>query len=126
MTCPDIAHRTTPFILLEAITRLPQSHQSERQSERQLLECFILISCARCLFPLCLLPSPPSSSGWVAGTSSDRKSLAPSHTGSPFHSTERTLTIISAVSTLLVLTLFVLPSTLPPFLLAYSKSSWSI
>lgn len=53
LTCPYIDHRITSFIisnLLETITHLPNSHQSGRQSERQLLECFILISRAGSLF----------------------------------------------------------------------------
>ncbi len=77
-------------------------------------------------FPLCLSPlsSPPSSSGWVAGTFSDSKSLAPSRAGSPFHSTERALTIIRAESGLTSCFDDICPSTVS-FSLTL-KGNWSI
>lgn len=77
-------------------------------------------------FPLCLslFPSPPSSSSWVPGTFSDSKSLAPSHTGSPFHSTKRRLTIIRAVSALTFS--FELSVSFPLSVLLYTGSISSI
>lgn len=87
------------------------------------------LSCSL-LFPLCLsfLPSPPSSSGWVVGTSGDSESLAPSLTGSPFHRAEGALTIIRAVFVPTTCFDSICPSFCPffVFLHAYSRSNWSI
>lgn len=78
------------YHLLMAITRPPWSHQ--------LLDSFILISCAGSSSFTVLFSSSQSSAGWEAGTSGDSKSLAPTHTQSFPFIAERTLTIIRAAS----------------------------
>lgn len=102
ITCSDIAHKKTPVYNSHLFggnytaALISSVREPVRETAVGVFHSYLL-----CSFPfplhLSLLLGPPSSSGWVAATSIDSKTLAPSHAGSPFHSTEHSLTITRAV-----------------------------